>query len=51
MMGALLYFWLNYSDKNNHVERIPAAVKNISHLFSMASEILEFEELHLFLFS
>ena len=26
-----MYFWLNYCDEN-HVERIPIAVKNINHL-------------------
>ena len=26
-----MYFWLNYCDEN-HVERIPTAVKNINHL-------------------
>ena len=46
-----MYFWLNYSNKNNHIERIPVAVKNIDHLFRMASEITESNKLHLFLFS
>ena len=45
-----MYFWLNYSDKN-HIERIPVAVKNIDHLFRMASEIIEVDNLHLFLLS
>ena len=29
---ALLFEW-QYFDKNNHVEKIPIAVKNISHSF------------------
>ena len=46
-----MYFWLNCCDGNNHHERIPIAVKNIDHLFRMASEILESDKLHLFLLS
>ena len=45
-----LNFWLNYCDKN-HIERIPVAVKNIDHLFNLASEIIEADRLHLFLLS
>ena len=45
-----MYFWLNYCDEN-HVERIPVAVKNIDHLFRMATEIIEADTLHLFLLS
>ena len=44
-------FWLNYCDKNNHIKRIPLAVKNVDHIFRMASEILESDKLHLFLLS
>ena len=51
MMETFMYFLLNYSDGNNHVERIPVAVKNINHLFRMASKILESDTLHLFLLS
>ena len=43
-------FWLNYCDEN-HVERIPIAVKNINQLFHLASEIIEVDRLHLFLLS
>ena len=43
-----MYFWLNYCDEN-HVERIPIAVKNIDYLFHMATEKLESDRLHLFL--
>ena len=43
-----MYFWLNYCDKN-HNEKIPAAVKNIDHLFNQASEMLGADNLHLFL--
>ena len=24
-----MYFWLNYSDRNNHMKRVPIAVENI----------------------
>ena len=42
-------FWLNYCDEN-HIERIPIAVKDIDHLF-LASEIIKTDNLHLFLLS
>ena len=45
-----MYFWLNYCHKN-HIERIPVAVKNTDHLFSLANEIIEADGLHLFLLS
>ena len=44
-----LYFWLNYSDKKNHIERILVAEKYIDHLLCMASEKLESGKLHLYL--
>ena len=34
-MLKYMYFWLNYSDKTNHLEKRPVAVKNISHLFGI----------------
>ena len=43
-----MYFWLNYYDKND-IKRIPVAVKDIHHLFNMASERIEADSLHLFL--
>ena len=46
-----MYFWLKYSDKCNHLERIPMAVKNIDPLFCMVREILESDKLYLFLHS
>ena len=48
-----MYFWLNYSNKNNHVERIriPVAVKNNGHHFCMASKVFQSDEPHLFLLS
>ena len=46
---AFIYFWLNYCD--DHIERIPVAVKNIDYLFRLASEINEANRLHLFLLS
>ena len=45
-----MYFWLSYCDEN-HIERIPVAVKNIDRLFHMATEIIEADRLHLFLLS
>ena len=51
MMETCMYFWLNYSDGNNHIERIPVAVKNIYHLFRMASEIIDSDKLYRFLLS
>ena len=49
MMETFTSFCSNYSDGNNHIERIPVAVKNTDHLFRMTSEILESDTLHLFL--
>ena len=43
-----MYFWSNYSDKNNRTEKIPVAVKIIDRLFCMASKLLEFDEIKLF---
>ena len=48
---AFMYFWLNYCIENHHIERISVAVKNIYHLFNLASEIIEVEKLHLFVLS
>ena len=45
--NTFMHFWLNYCDKY-HVERIPVAVKDIDHLFIMASEIIKADKLHLF---
>ena len=36
-----MYFWLNYCDENYHIGRIPVAVKDIYHLFNLASEIIK----------
>ena len=44
-----MYFWLNYCV--DHIKRIPMTVKNIDHLFNLASEIIEADRLHLFLLS
>ena len=49
-IASFQYFWLNYCHEN-HIERIPVAVKNIDHLFNLASEIIETDRLHLFLLS
>ena len=43
-------FWLNYCDEN-HIERILVAVKDIDHLFNLASEVIKADNLHLFLLS
>ena len=48
---AFMYFWLNYCDENHHIERIPVAVKDIDHLFNLASEIIKADRPHLFLLS
>ena len=48
--SSFQYFWLNYCDEN-HIERITVAVKNIDHLFNLASEIIKVDNLHLFLLS
>ena len=45
-----MYFWLNYCHKN-HVETIPIPMKDIDHLFRLASEIIEANRLHLLLLS
>ena len=45
-----IYFWLNYCYEN-HIERIHIAVKNINHLFHLASEMIEADRLHLLLLS
>ena len=48
--ATFMYFWLNYCDEN-HIERIPIVVQNIDLLFRLASQIIEVDRLHLFLFS
>ena len=45
--ATFMYFCLNYCE--NHIERIPVAVKNIDHLFNLVSEIIKADRLHLFL--
>ena len=42
-----MYFWLNYCDKN-HIEKIPVTVKNIDHLFNLASKMVGDDYLFLF---
>ena len=41
-------FWLNYCNEN-HIEKIPVAVKNIGHRSNLASEMFGADNLHLFL--
>ena len=38
-------------DGNHHIERTPIVVKDIDHLFCLASKIIEADRLHLFLLS
>ena len=45
-----MYFWLNYSGKSNHIERILVIGKDISLLFCKASELIESDKLHVFIF-
>ena len=45
-----MYFWLNYCDEN-HIETTPIPVKNIGHLFHLASQIIKADRLQLFLLS
>ena len=44
---TFMYFWLNYCDEN-HIEKISVAVKDIDHLFRLASEIIKADNFHLF---
>ena len=50
---TFMYFWSNNctGDENHHIERIPVAVKNICHLFNLASEIIKGDNLHLLFLS
>ena len=48
--ATFMFFWLNHCDEN-HIERIPVAVKDIDHLFNLPSEIIGADNLHLFLLS
>ena len=48
---TFMYFWLDYRDENHHIERIPVAVKDIDHLFNLASEIIKADRHHLLLLS
>ena len=45
-----MYFWLNYSGKSSHIERILVIGKDISLLFCEASELIESDKLHVFIF-
>ena len=46
---TFMYFWMNYCYENHHIERILIAMKNIDHLFNLASEMIGADNLHLFL--
>lgn len=46
-----MFFWHNYSYKINSLKRILVDVGNTSHLFCNASELIESDNLHLFLLS
>ena len=45
---SVMYFWLSYCNEN-HIEKIPVVVKNIDHLFNLASEMIWADNLHLYL--
>ena len=45
---VFMCFWLNYCNEN-HIERIPVAVKNIDQLFNLTSEMIRADNLYLFL--
>ena len=45
---AFMHFWLNYCNEN-HIKKILIGVKDKDHLFYMASEIIEADNLHLYL--
>ena len=47
---TFMYFCLNYCDEN-HIKRIPVAVKNIDHFSNLASEMIKADRPHLFLLS
>ena len=47
---TFMYFWMNYCNEN-HIERIPVAVKNMHHVFRAATEIIGADRLYLFLLS
>ena len=49
--ATFMHFWLNYCNGYHHIERIPVGVKDIDHIFNMVSEIIEADNLHLFLLS
>ena len=50
--AVFMYFWLNYCNENHNIERISVGLKNIDHLFRIASEIIiKADNLHLFLLS
>ena len=46
---TFMCFWLNYCDENHNIEKFLVAVKNIDHLFNLASEMIGADNLHLFL--
>ena len=39
---------MNYYNKNNHLQRIPVAAKNVDHTSGMAGEKLKSDKVHLF---
>ena len=46
----LMYFCLNYCNEN-YIKKILFVAKDIDHLFRIAGEIIEGDNLHLFLLS
>ena len=49
-LATFMYFQLNYCDEN-HIEKIPIPVKDIGHIFYLASEIIKADRPHLLLLS
>ena len=42
-----MYFWLNYSDKNNNLDIILVAVTNVENLLFKRSELVESDKLYM----
>ena len=42
-----MYFWLNYSDKNNNLDIILVAVTNVENFLFKRSELVESDKLYM----
>ena len=49
-LATFMYFWLNYCDEN-HIEKTPIPLKDVGHIFHLASEIIKADRLPLLLLS